>query len=172
MRKLGIAALTAMAFCAGGALGQDAAIQNRFGFKLNPLDQTHVFTNAELQNVWKEIESRPAEGTPGTPLMIDGKVWTLFSRILKPSDPPRTTPHLFELWMVTAGTATVTTGGKLIDGKPLRAGGVEVVGTAIEGGVDRPLKSGDLLYISPGDPHVFKNIKGFRALLVRIPERE
>ena len=40
-------------------------------------------------------------------------------------------------------------------------------GSAIRGGVEQPLKPGDVLYVPPGVPHGFKDVKGFRAYLIR-----
>jgi quercetin dioxygenase-like cupin family protein len=43
----------------------------------------------------------------------------------------------------------------------------DIAGTSIKGGVEQPLKAGDVLYVPPGVPHGFKDIQGFRAFLVR-----
>ena len=32
---------------------------------------------------------------------------------------------------------------------------------------EQPLKAGDVLYVPPGVPHGFKDIRGFRAFLIR-----
>jgi hypothetical protein len=64
------------------------------------------------------------------------------------------------------GTATAITGGALVDGKK-RPNVDDEAGSAIRGGVEQPLKPGDVLYVPPGVPHGFKDVKGFRAYLIR-----
>ncbi len=65
------------------------------------------------------------------------------------------------------GTATLVTGGKLIDGKPTTPD--EVRGTAVEGGEKRDLKAGDVITIPNGMPHQFTNINApCRYYLVKI----
>ena len=34
-------------------------------------------------------------------------------------------------------------------------------------GVEQPLQAGDILYVPPGVPHGFKDVKGFRGYLIR-----
>ena len=46
--------------------------------------------------------------------------------------------------------------------------GLRDAGSAIKGGVEQPLKPGDVLYVPPGVPHAFKDINGFRAFLIRM----
>jgi quercetin dioxygenase-like cupin family protein len=44
----------------------------------------------------------------------------------------------------------------------------DIAGTSIDGGTSQPLTPGDILYVPPGVPHGFKNLKGFRAYLIRV----
>ena len=67
---------------------------------------------------------------------------------------------------MTAGTATAITGGQLVDGQK-RPNIDDEAGSAIRGGVEQALNPGDVLYIPPGVPHGFKDVKGFRAFLIR-----
>jgi dTDP-4-dehydrorhamnose 3,5-epimerase-like enzyme len=67
---------------------------------------------------------------------------------------------------MTAGTATAITGGQLLD--PQKRPNVDdEAGSSIRGGTEQPLKPGDILYIPPGVAHGFKDVKGFRAFLIR-----
>lgn len=65
------------------------------------------------------------------------------------------------------GTATLLTGGKLIDGKSTAPD--EVRGAGIEGGEKRDLKAGDVITIPNGMPHQFTNIHApCRYYLVKV----
>jgi len=64
-----------------------------------------------------------------------------------------------EVWVVREGTGIVATGGTLVDRKPGAAPG-EFSGSRIEGGVERTIKPGDLVYIPPGVPHGIKQSTG------------
>jgi hypothetical protein len=68
--------------------------------------------------------------------------------------------------LVSAGSATAVTGGQLLEVKK-RPNSDDAAGTSIKGGVEQALKAGDVLYVPPGVPHGFKDIKGFRAFLIR-----
>jgi hypothetical protein len=67
---------------------------------------------------------------------------------------------------VLAGTATAITGALLINpqkGAPID----DIAGTEIQGGVEQPITAGDFLYVPPGVPHGFKDVKGFCGLRIR-----
>jgi uncharacterized RmlC-like cupin family protein len=59
---------------------------------------------------------------------------------------------------VTAGEAIARTDGETVN--------VNGSGT-IRNGMTRPVHAGDLLYVPPGVPHQFTDMKGFRAWLIR-----
>jgi len=71
-----------------------------------------------------------------------------------------------DIWLVSAGSATAITGGQMLDAKK-RTNSDDAEGTSIKGGVEQPLKAGDVLYVPPGVPHGFKDIQGFHAFLIR-----
>ena len=56
---------------------------------------------------------------------------------------------------MTEGTAIARTDGEIVESSDVKS---------IRNGVQRPVHPGDLLYIPPGVPHHFTDIKGFRAL--------
>ena len=118
-------------------------------------DKTMFWSAADIQARWKEnealkrINSRIFNG----PTNISANV-----RIVLPNDPPQTHETTADLWIVTEGTATARTDGLMIqsNGKP-----------DIRNPVERPVKAGDVLYVPPGVPHHFTDVKGFRAWLIR-----
>ena len=77
-----------------------------------------------------------------------------------------------EVYHVLQGSATFVTGGTLVNAKTREPGSMEVKedgpgssGTAIQGGVTRQLKAGDVIIIPAGTPHWFSKIDGSIAYL-------
>ena len=77
-----------------------------------------------------------------------------------------------EIYHVLKGSATFVTGGTLVNAKTRESGSMEVnedgpgsSGTAIQGGVTRQLKTGDVIIIPAGTPHWFSKIDGSIAYL-------
>jgi mannose-6-phosphate isomerase-like protein (cupin superfamily) len=120
-----------------------------------PIDKTLFWPHSDIQARWrdneanKRINSRLYNG----PANISANV-----RIVLPGDPPVTHVDTADLWLVTAGTATAKTDGQIVDVKGV---------PTIRNGVERPVRTGDLLYVPPGVAHHFTDMKGFRALLIR-----
>ena len=85
-----------------------------------------------------------------------------------------------EIYHVLKGSATFVTGGTLVNAKTREAGSMEVTedgpgssGTAIQGGVTRQLKAGDVIIIPAGTPHWFSKIDGSIAYLaIRVDPRQ
>ena len=67
-----------------------------------------------------------------------------------------------ELFYVIDGSATITTGGKLVDGK--RTDAANLNGSAIEGGTKRNIAKGDWILIPQNTPHWFSPINGVLVL--------
>jgi mannose-6-phosphate isomerase-like protein (cupin superfamily) len=75
--------------------------------------------------------------------------------------------RIAEVWVVRDGTGVVATGGTLVDRKP-GAGPGDFSGSRIDGGIERTIKPGDLVYIPPGVPHGIKESKtGITYLNIR-----
>lgn len=68
-----------------------------------------------------------------------------------------------ELMYVIEGTATITTGGKLVNAKRTNADNLS--GTAIEGGISRDVAKGDYFIIPENTPHWFGKINGTLILM-------
>jgi mannose-6-phosphate isomerase-like protein (cupin superfamily) len=91
--------------------------------------------------------------------------------IHRPETPPGVAAVHFkvsEIYHVTDGAATLVTGGTMVNAKmrPDDALAVRLEdgpgasGTAIEGGVSRRIKAGDVVVIPAGVPHWFSKIEG------------
>jgi mannose-6-phosphate isomerase-like protein (cupin superfamily) len=118
-------------------------------------DKTMFWPAADIEARWtenerlKRINSRIFNG----PANISANV-----RIVLDGDPPQTHEDTADLWLVTAGEAIART-----DGQMVQANG----SATIRNGMSRTVHAGDLLYVPPGVPHHFTDMKGFRAWLIR-----
>jgi mannose-6-phosphate isomerase-like protein (cupin superfamily) len=158
MRKSGIVAVAAMALWSGGVYGQAAPAV----VPSAPTDKATYFANSDIQNIWKDLEARQVLNKR----VLEGGAYSINIRIVKPTDAPLVHAKSLDIWLVSAGSATAVTGGQLLEIKK-RPNSDDAAGTSIMGGVEQPLKAGDVLYVPPGVPHGFKDIQGFRAFLIR-----
>jgi mannose-6-phosphate isomerase-like protein (cupin superfamily) len=73
-----------------------------------------------------------------------------------------------DIFLITEGSATFVTGGKMVNGKMSKAG--QWLGTDIEGGVVHQLKKGDFITIPAGTPHWFKEVpsSGITYYMVKV----
>jgi mannose-6-phosphate isomerase-like protein (cupin superfamily) len=164
MRKLAIGAIGTVALLglwgvathgqrdqAGGASAEQA-----------PTDKAVYFANADIQATWKDLEAKQVINKR----VLEGGTHSINIRIVKEGDAPLAHAKSADVWVMTAGTATAITGGQLLD--PQKRPNVDdVAGSSIRGGIEQPLKPGDVLYVPPGVAHGFKDVKGFRAFLIR-----
>ena len=120
-----------------------------------PIYETAFWTNADIQKRWKdnEVNKRINSRLYNGPANISGNV-----RIVLDGDAPATHEDTADLWLVTAGTAIARTDGEIVQSNG---------SSSIQNGVQRTVHPGDLLYVPPGVPHHFTDMKGFRALLIR-----
>lgn len=127
-----------------------------------PKDKAAYFPNADIQSTWKDLEARQVINKR----VLEGGAHSINVRIVKESDAPLVHAASADVWVVQAGTATAITGGQLADSQK-RPNSDDAAGSSIRGGVEQPLGAGDVLYVPAGMPHGFKNVKGFRAFLIR-----
>jgi mannose-6-phosphate isomerase-like protein (cupin superfamily) len=161
MRTLALVAIGTAALlgvCAGVVLTQG----RQGGGPQAPTDKAAYFPNADIQSAWKDLEARQVINKR----VLDGVSHSINVRIVKENDAPLVHGGSADVWVVTAGTAIAVTGGALVDPQK-RANVDDSAGSAIRGGIDQPLQAGDVLYVPAGVPHGFKNVKDFRAFLIR-----
>jgi mannose-6-phosphate isomerase-like protein (cupin superfamily) len=120
-----------------------------------PTDKTAFWTNQDIQARWKDNESNKRINSRlyNGPANISGNV-----RIVLDNDPPATHEGTADLWIMTAGTAVAKTDGEIVDNNGTKS---------IRSGAQRTVHPGDILYVAPGVPHHFTDLKEFRALLIR-----
>ena len=78
--------------------------------------------------------------------------------------------HFDDLMIVQQGSATLVTGGTVVD--PQTSGSGETHGTRVEGGQSQQIKAGDVLIIPAGVPHQLLIPPGttYSALVAKIQE--
>jgi mannose-6-phosphate isomerase-like protein (cupin superfamily) len=127
-----------------------------------PADKAAYFANTDFQSIWKDLEAKQVINKR----VLEGGSHSINVRIVKENDAPLVHARSADVWVVTAGTATAVTGGQLVDSQK-RPNSDDAAGASIQGGTEQPLKAGDVLYVPQGVPHGFKNVKDFRAFLIR-----
>jgi mannose-6-phosphate isomerase-like protein (cupin superfamily) len=170
MRRSGIAGIFAAALLAlwavllhGPVYGQGAqAGAAATAAPAAPTDKAAFFPNTDLQMIWKDLESKQVINRR----VLEGGAYSINIRIVKEGDAPLVHAKSADVWVTTAGTAMSVTGGELMDPQK-RPNADDVAGSSIRGGIERALQAGDILYVPPGVPHGFKNVKGYRGLLIR-----
>lgn len=131
-----------------------------------PTDKAAIFFNKDIQAAWQADEAKQVNNQR----IMEGGTYSVNVRIVKPDSPPMFHAKSVDLWIVEAGTATAVTGGELLGQKKNTSGGGasdDITGSSISGGIDTPITVGDIVFVPPTVPHTFKDMKGFRALLIR-----
>jgi mannose-6-phosphate isomerase-like protein (cupin superfamily) len=159
---LGVISAAALIGVWGVALGRGQAGGPAAQAAAAPKDKAAYFATADIHGIWKDLEARQVINKR----VLEGGAYSINIRIVKEGDAPLVHAGSADVWVMMEGTATAITGGQLVDGKK-RPNVDDEAGSAIRGGVEQALKPGDVLYVPPGVPHGFKDVKGFRAYLIR-----
>ena len=144
------------------AHGQDGGPQPPWPAPPAPTDRAAYFAGQDIQEVWKDLEKRQVINKRA----LEGGAYSINIRIVKAGDAPLVHGRSADVWIVTGGSATAVTGGKLVDPKQ-RGQSDDYAGSSIINGVEQPLRPGDVVFVPPGVPHGFKDVKNFRAFLIR-----
>lgn len=127
-----------------------------------PKDRAMDFPLASLEAAAREIAAKGLI----TQRVLDGGTYSINVRHIAGAETALVHGKITEVWVVRGGSGTVATGGSLVDPKPGAVAG-EFSGRAISGGVERVIKTGDLVFIPPGVPHGIKESKGITYLNIR-----
>ena len=75
-----------------------------------------------------------------------------------------------DVMMVTGGTATLVTGGTVVDGHT--SGDGETAGSSIQGGESHTISAGDVIHVPAGTPHQLLVKKGttYSSVVVKVRE--
>jgi mannose-6-phosphate isomerase-like protein (cupin superfamily) len=169
MRKIAIAGMAAVAIISLGWIvrAQGAQAGNpQPTAPPAPTTKAAYFDSKEIHEIWKDEEAKNVINRR----VAEGGSHSINIRIVLPTNAPLVHALSADTWVVMEGSATAVTGGELMEAKR-NPNSDDMSGSSIRGGVEQPLKPGDILFVPPGVPHGFKDIKGFRAYLIRYPTK-
>jgi mannose-6-phosphate isomerase-like protein (cupin superfamily) len=132
-----------------------------------PKDRAVDLAGAELDAVAKDLFAKGII----TRRMLEGGIFSINVRHIRGSEAVLQHGRITEVWVVREGSGIVWTGGTLVGATPGAATG-EFRGTAIQGGHERPIKAGDLVFIPPGVPHGIKQTEAITYLNIRFELRQ
>jgi mannose-6-phosphate isomerase-like protein (cupin superfamily) len=148
-----------------------------------PLPATFV-SAADIQGNLSAATNSATNPLPNIRVVDAGGYNVAVGAIHRPETPPGVAAVHFkvtEIYHVTDGAATLVTGGTMVDAKTRPPDAISVKledgpgasGTAIQGGVSRRIKAGDVVVIPAGVPHWFSKIEGsITYVVVRVdPDR-
>jgi mannose-6-phosphate isomerase-like protein (cupin superfamily) len=169
MHRIAIAAVAAVAVISVGWTAHARGAQGANAQPTPPPAPTNkaaYFDSKDIHEIWKDEEAKNVINKR----VAEGGSHSINIRIVLPANPPLVHALSADTWVVMEGSATAVTGGELMEAKR-NPNSDDMSGSSIKGGVEQPLKAGDILFVPPGVPHGFKDIKGFRAYLIRYPSK-
>lgn len=115
-------------------------------------DQAVVLKGSDLESALAALRS----GELASGRILEGG--DVFSVTMLHRTAPTATIHgtLSDLYVVQEGSATLVTGGSLVDPRPANRPG-DQRGSAIRGGTERVIGPGDVVFIPPGMAHGFRD---------------
>ena len=134
----------------------------------NPSAQ--VFSGAQIQHQLDELAGPSREkGSSGATLGDFGS-HSLRLSLRSQSGGAEVHGHFDDVMVVTQGTATLVTGGMLVEPQTGKDG--EIKGTSIRDGVSQAIGVGDVIHVPAGTPHQLLISKGvlFSAFVVKVKE--
>lgn len=117
-------------------------------------DPFHGVTRAELLKHGQDLMEKAGKAANGNVSVTLEKYpdhFTMLSARTK-SGGGELHEHFADIFIILEGEATEVTGGHLVDESGSSATG-ERRGTRVEGGVEHPMRPGDIVHIAPGTPH-------------------
>ena len=118
-----------------------------------------------------EAASQLRDNGLATNRLLEGGIFSINVRHIQGAETALQHGNITEVWVVREGIAVLSTGGRILDPQA-GSGPGDFRGSAIEGGVERTIKAGDLVYIPPGVPHGIKETESIVSLNIRFELRE
>ena len=118
-----------------------------------PTDKAIDLTDEELVTVAKAM---PGQNLATTRL-LEGGFYSVNIRRLTGPETAHLHPVGLTIYVIREGSATLVTGGTIVDAKGQPTGGKP--GDDIKGGVVRTVKPGDIIVTPPGVPHFMRDVK-------------
>ena len=156
--KFGLSGVLIVGLCGSIALGQRPAPTVR---QAAPTDKAVDFSMSELAQSFKEMDDRKL----ATLRLLEGGTYNVNIRRLVGSESALVHRKTADVWVVREGSGTLVTGGTLVEPKTGSNG--DESGSAIRGGVERVIKTGDVVFIPAGVPHGVKESKSITWLNIR-----
>jgi mannose-6-phosphate isomerase-like protein (cupin superfamily) len=165
------------------AADPNAAVAQQAASPANSLPATYV-SAADIQANLNAAPNSATNPLPNIRVVDAGGYNVAVGVIHRPQTPPGVAAVHFkvtEIYHVTDGAGTLVTGGTMVNAKTRPADAISVrledgpgaSGSAIQGGVSRRIKAGDVVVIPAGVPHWFSEIEGsITYVVVRVdPDR-
>jgi mannose-6-phosphate isomerase-like protein (cupin superfamily) len=165
------------------ATAPDVAAPQQSASPASSLPATYV-TAADIQANLNGAPNSATNPLPNIRVVDAGGYNVAVGVIHRPQTPPGVAAVHFkvtEIYHVMDGAGTLVTGGAMVNAKTRPPEAISVrledgpgaSGTAIEGGVSRRIKAGDVVVIPAGVPHWFSEIEGsITYVVVRVdPDR-
>ncbi|MGA3343550.1 MAG: hypothetical protein ABSC76_01670 [Terracidiphilus sp.] len=133
-------------------------------------DKAEVISSGEVQTQLAQLAPQAkVNGSSGSTLASYGNLALKLS-VRTASGGAEIHAHLDDLMIVEQGSATLVSGGKVIDAKTDSEG--ETKGTSIQGGRSRTIAPGDVIIVPAGVPHQLLISPGtlYSALVAKIKE--
>ena len=118
-----------------------------------------------------EAASQLRDNGLATNRLLEGGIFSINVRHIQGAETALQRGSITEVWVVREGLAVLSTGGTIVD-REAGAGPGDFRGSAVEGGVERTIKAGDLVYIPTGVPHGIKETESIVYLNIRFELRE
>ncbi|MCG8413749.1 MAG: hypothetical protein MI746_05965 [Pseudomonadales bacterium] len=103
--------------------------------------------------------------------LLEGDIFSINVRHIQGAETALQHGRISEVWVVREGMAVLATGGTIVDVEP-GSGPGEFRGSGIEGGDERIIKAGDVIFIPPGVPHGIKESESVVYLNIRFELRD
>ena len=156
MRAVPIAAV-GIVLCGIVSSGQAPAVRQA------PRDRAVDFKLSELEAVAKDITAKKLL----TQRVLEGGTYSINVRHIAGAETALQHGKIAEIWVVRDGSGTVATGGSLVEPKKVGTVEGEMSGSSIQGGTERVISTGDLVFIPPGVPHGIKQSTSITYLNIR-----
>ena len=131
-----------------------------------PVDKAADFPLSDLQATYKDMDARKLL----TMRLVEGGKYNVNIRRLSAAERPLVHPKTADVWVVTEGSGTLVTGGELVDGT--RSANGDLSGASIRGGIERVIKTGDVVFIPAGLSHGVRETTGITWLNIRFDTKE
>jgi mannose-6-phosphate isomerase-like protein (cupin superfamily) len=127
----------------GGGQGRGGGSDQTVVLEKAPTDHSTAIPKEKLDQYLKEMDAKKL----ATLRMIEGGKFNVNVRRISGAETALVHPNTVDTWVVIEGSGTMTTGGRIENGK-------------IVGGQSHPLKAGDVEFIPAGLPHGVSGVNG------------